>query len=320
MLIEQAIQHSFIQAAAIIFIAVVIESIWRIPAKYHPLTLFRLLAFKLEKKVNHPERGRLQNQIAGCLGFVSLVAPFFIILYLALEIVYFRWFFDGFILFIALSSITRKTGYNRVFKYLSSQNKVLARECLSAVVLRKTDQLTPMGCAKAAMEAYTLRFYYEFASIIFWFFTVGPLFALFARLVSEFHQTWNTRLLRFQYFGAPVALLNRLLQWLPCAAHSLLLGLLYRPIKTLKQWLLHLHLGSRQFILACTAYAVPCALGGPTIYAVKKVRFKRHCEQIEVRLGHMSLLRRYIQLSTVVLIMSYVLIAISFYLIGFDLA
>lgn len=292
MLIEEAIQDSFIQAAAIIIVAAALDSIWRIPAKFHPLTFFRLLALKLDVKVNHPERGRLQNQIAGSLGFISLVFPTFIILYFLLEIVHFRWFFDGLILMIALYSSHRNSCYNRVHKYLSSQNKVLARESLSSIVLRKTVQLTPLGCAKAGMESYTLRFFYQFASVLFWFFFVGPLFALFVRLVSEFHQTWNNRLTRYQHFGWPVAQLNRLLQWLPCTLHCLLLSVIYRPLSTLKQWLLHLHLGSRQIILACTAYAIPCELGGPAIYNHKKVRFKRHDTKVEVKLGHMPLLGR----------------------------
>lgn len=301
-------------------VVVALESFWRVQAKYHPLTLLRLLAIRLAPKVNHPGRGRLQNLIAGSLGFISLVLPMFIILYLALEIVHFRWFFDGLILFVALSSSDRKNLYNRTYKHLSKQNKIVARECLSSIVLRKTDSLSPLGCAKAAMESSTLRFYYHFANILFWFFFIGPLFALFVRLVSEFHQAWNCRLTQYQYFGVPVARLNGLLQWLPSALHSLLFSLLYRPFKASKPWFSNVHRGCRQLILVCTAYSLPCELGGPAMYNGRKVRFKRHCENIEVKLGHMVVLRKYLQFLTAILIISYTFLAIAFYSAGFTYA
>jgi adenosylcobinamide-phosphate synthase len=309
----QALDNSYVQAASIIIVVVALQSVWSLRAKYHPLTLYRLLAMRLDLKVNHPNRGKLQNYIAGSLGFISLTLPILVILYFALELVYFRWFFDGLILFIALSSSDKTTLYNRTYKHLSKQNKIVARACVSSMVLRSTDRLSPLGCAKAAMESSSLRFYYHFATILFWFFLIGPLFALWIRLISECHQAWNCRLSRYQYFGVPVARLNSLLQTLPCGLHCLLFSLLYRPSKTAKQWFLNIHRGSRQLIVACTAYALPCELGGPSIYNDHKVRFERHNENIHVKLGHMLVLKKYLRFKATVLVIVYAFIALTLY-------
>lgn len=306
-------QNEAIQAASIIVAVVILETLWQLPVKYHPLTIIRLLAQRLQKKVNHPSRGRSQNLIAGSLGVCALVLPLLIILSISLQFVYFEWFFEGLILYIAVSSVDTKRQYARVYKHLKNQNKILARESLSSLVLRQPQQLTPLGCAKAAMESITLRFYYQYTSVIFWFFIGGPIAALFVRLINDFHTEWHNQLPQFKTFGKPVAKFNTLLQWLPCLLHSFIFSLLYRPFKTLGHWFKYTGTSTRDLIIACTANSMQCELGGPAMYNGIKVRFNRHCQSVEIKLGHMMQLRSYLRVLSVTVVVVYVLIAMAIY-------
>ena len=312
MLTSEILQQAPIQSILIAISVIGLQSLWQIPAKFHPLTFFRLVGVSISHKVNHPERSDFQQLIAGSLAPILLLLPLFVMLYFLLELVYFRWFFEAVILFISLYSFSAKRDFYRLYRHLAKQNKQLSKHTLASLVLREVETLSPLGCAKAAMESLSLRFYYQSAAVLFWFFSIGPLMALFVRLTLELHYIWHLRLTRFAVFGKPIDIANKLLQWVPARLHSFLIVCLYRP-SSIKIWFRHLNRPIRELLMAITAHNVQCELGGPAFYNNKKTRFERHNSQHPTKLDHMLIVGRYLNFKLLILVVSYAMITLSLY-------
>ena len=96
------------------------------------------------------------------------------------------------------------------------------------------------------------------------------------RLLYEFSHCWNTKILRFTYFGSPLAKLVVLLQWLPVrlAALALILGQdISASIKAYRS--LPKHKNTRMLLLNLQGGALGIELSGPTYYNNVKVRSPR---------------------------------------------
>lgn len=291
-----------------------LESLWHWPAKFHPLTFFRFIAIRMEKRVNRAEKSSpQQNRIAGSLGLLILILPFAICIQLFLSLVHFRWFFDALVLLLAISFHQDFRQYKRVRRTVEVEQKHLAKGGLNALVLRSTDTLSPLGCAKAAMESIVLRFYYQVVSTLFWFLIAGPVAALCVRLIYECRQMWNPKLQRTRFFGAPANALFTLLSALPIYIASLIIGLFYRPLSTLPVWFNQLTQSGRQRILSLSAKAIEAELGGPVIYENQKHRLTRFNRSHPTRVGHLNVMQQYIQGAKVILLVNCALITTIVY-------
>ncbi|WP_100656086.1 cobalamin biosynthesis protein CobD/CbiB [Alteromonas flava] len=303
-----------LQPAWLIALAMLIESVWRWPEKIHPLTFFRFIALRLARRVNRAEQRSIQqNRIAGVLAPALLIAPLSICLWLFLELVYFRWFFEGLILIVAIHFNPHFTRYKRIVDLAQKQQKLLGRDYLQHFVLRDVTQLSPLGIGKAAMEGNVLRFYYQVAIPLFWYFLLGPIAAISARLLYECVQVWSLKHRQYKQFGLPVAACFRWLGFVPRLYTSFVLSLFYRPWHTLPEWLRSLSSQSRDAILRITAKAISAELGGPAMYEGKKWRFQRWNQIFPTRVGHMAIMQQYIQGAKAILVVNYMLLAVLSY-------
>lgn len=264
-------------SASILVLIVLLEKNVNWNDKSHPLTLFRYIAKALgEKAANSQGRSSGQQTVSGMMAFSVLILPVVIVIVTVKWFAEYTWFFDAFFLFVALSfsSVTRKIA--QIAQFLQKDKRALARNILSTVVLRETENLSKVGIIKASMETQILRFHYQYISVIFWYLIAGGAGAIVYRCCFELSQAWNVKQHHFSVFGKPVAWLNFMLQWLPIRISTFLfavsLGLSgsFSAIRNLRG-----NLSSHSLILATFAGALKCQLGGPAFYGSKKIRLPK---------------------------------------------
>ncbi|MFT4937205.1 MAG: adenosylcobinamide-phosphate synthase [Paraglaciecola sp.] len=271
--------HPVLQPFWVLVVVVAIDQLWAWPDKYHPLSLAKLLAIRMANKVHptyshrDPQRSKMQQKISGTLGFLILIAPFITILAILISFAHFPLFFEAVLLLMAIQFQVIIKQSSKVSDALVKQKKALARHLVSNLILRETENLSPVGIAKASIESLLLRFNQQFFTVIFWYFIFGGIGALTYRLLYEFSHCWNTKIQRFTYFGSPLAQLVAVLQWLPVrlAALALILGQdIGAAIKAYRN--LPKHKNTHMLLLALQGGALGIELSGPSYYNKVKVR------------------------------------------------
>lgn len=280
----------FIQSIWILFAVIVIERLLPWPDKYHPLSLFRFVAIKMASKVNPSQkRSAYQRQIAGALAAIVLILPITAITAILIYLAEFPLFFNGIVLLIALQFRPIIRSFRRITICLKSDKKALAKNILSTLVLRETQALSPLGIAKAAIESLLLRLNHQFFSVIFCYLIAGSTAALTYRLVFELTQIWNTKLIRFRYFGLPIRRFHSLIIYIPSLITSFGFAIAERFLaavsalnKLPRRSSLHLK------ILALMGGSLQIQLSGPVYYQGQKRRFIKVGGAREVRFVDMS--------------------------------
>jgi adenosylcobinamide-phosphate synthase len=254
----------------------VLEIFAPIPERYHPLSVFRIAAFNLAKKVNPmTERAISQRKIAGFLAPLVLVVPLITILLIAQTMVAVPIVLDGVLMLLALSFAPAIKTFKQIANALGQEQKLIARQLLQPLVLRETENLSTMGIAKASVECLLLRFSHQYLSVIFIYLIAGGVAAIAYRLFFEMAQQWNRKLPHNQNFAAFTSHLVNLIQYLPSRLLSLLLVLFgsarkfYTALASNPQWL---GSGNTRWILAAASSTLKISLGGAIIYAGQKIR------------------------------------------------
>jgi adenosylcobinamide-phosphate synthase len=271
--------HPALQPVWVLLVVVIIDQVWAWPDKYHPISFAKLLALRMADKVHSvhsqhdPQRSEMQQKTSGTLGFLVLIVPFITILAIFISLAEFPVFFELVLLLMAIQFQVIVKQCGKVSDALANNKKALARNLVSAIVVRETDKLSPVGVAKASIESLLLRFNQQFFTVVFWYFMLGGVGALTYRLLYEFSHCWNTKLQHFTYFGSPLAQLVKLLQWLPVrlAALTVVLGQdIGSAIKAYRN--LPKHRNTHMLLLSLQGGALGIELSGPTYYNGAKVR------------------------------------------------
>lgn len=253
---------------------VLLEKHLNLADKFHPLTLAKLLAQGLAYKVQNRNPGSpLQQVIAGTLGPAVLLIPLILLVGIFIYLSEFPLFFESVLLLVALRFEPIFKTVKKIELSLKQDKKTLAKHQLQTVVLRKTDQLSPFGIAKSAIETLMLRFALQYCSVIILYLMGGGLLALAYRLLFEFSQCWNSKQANFSYFGHPLRLFLQIVQWIPVRLTTLcfIIGQdIFKGVKALNNGGA---LGcSRYFLLNIQGAALGIELGGPVYYGVNKTR------------------------------------------------
>ncbi|GAB5381495.1 MAG: cobalamin biosynthesis family protein [Aliiglaciecola sp.] len=278
------------ESLIIVTIIIAIERFMPWPVHYHPLTLFKLIATNLGRKVNPPKRrSPLQRRISGTLAIIVLLIPMLVIIAISMFIAKYPLFFDAFMLLIAIQYQPVIKQFQRVQKAIKQEQKILARQYLKQMVLRDTSTLSPMGIGKAAIESLSLRFLFQQFSIILWYLFGGGLAALTVRLLFELSQCWNIKLSSNREFGQPINSLCNIVFFIPKLLFALLFALIggfFRAFKSLRNR--PANLAFTQYIKLVIAGALQIQLGGPAIYGTNKVRYPKVGGTREVRFDDMQ--------------------------------
>lgn len=276
-----------------------LDRVWHIPARVHPLTLYRMLVKNLAQKVCPGNSAPVsQHYISGTLGILVLTIPFLIVLAFVLSLAEFGWFFDSLILFCCLNFYAVRRQYKLIIQALSSNKKLLARERLAQLVARQTESLSDIGIAKAAIESYLLRFIQQSLGVILWFLIAGPLAALSYRLLLEFRWQWHRKNPRFRWFGQPAFWLSQILLIPPYCLGILLSVLASSPPGSVKGILKAPQRDLTSLVLAAFGGGLAFQLGGPAYYNGTKYRVQRVGGERLVRFSDMTYTLRAINRAT----------------------
>lgn len=290
---ENVVNSDAMQLLATLLVAIAAGSLWRWPEKYHPLTLFRLLADGMAKKVRPKEPEPIsQHKLSGALGAIVLIVPFIVLLALLVNMAEYPLFFEAIILISALDFAGVRWRYNQVVTALQKGKKVLAREAVSNMVARDCNRLSDIGVAKAAMESYLLRFYYQFCGVVVWFLIGGPVVALLFRLLLVFTWQWHWRRPGYYWFAIPVRRTCRLTALLPAFLGAILFSLVTHPINSIKAWKRCELKDTTSWLLALSGGGLGVKLGGPAMYADNMIRYARVGGDREVRFSDLIYCRR----------------------------
>ncbi|RDV28982.1 adenosylcobinamide-phosphate synthase [Alteromonas aestuariivivens] len=300
---EAVLSHPTLQTLLVLWVAVLLDALWRWPAASHPLTLLRYLAEKLAQKVlpAHGEPAR-QHLISGSLAAAILTLPAAGLLSFLLGIAEYPWFFEAVLLFALLDFGPVRWRYQQVLLALGQNKKVLARNQVSQLVMRDCEPLSEIGVAKAAMESLILRFCFQYSSVLLWYVIVGPIGALMYRMLLTLSWQWNRRRSGFAGFATPSRSLARLMGGIPVVITAVIMMMVTHPVHALRALRQSLPSDGTARLLALFGGGQGIQLGGPVMYAGKKIRYPRVGGQREVRYSDLSYTRRAVWRAAVLLI------------------
>ena len=261
-----------------LLIAILCERLVPIAPHWDPFILFRGMASNLENRVNpsHRPNSPQQQLISGSLSILlmlSLIMPITALLLLFADN---NWPLDAAILYLCLQWQPIRRDIVTIQNNLSTASRSYAKQLLGFRLRRETTALSEMGLAKATIEMAALRYFYTYISILLSFMLLGPLAALMMRCLFELGQAWQDTPLQHNRYTLPLNQLRALLEWLP---KRLWLGML----RLSSGWLvtgryIQQQAGvarGRMSLLAATAVLSRRNLGGPVLYASKKIRYPR---------------------------------------------
>lgn len=288
-LVTALITQPDLQPLWVLWVVLIIDVLWPLKSSVHPLTVMRLLATNMAKKVLPANQSPpQQHMISGFLGFMVLVVPLLVVIALTISLAHYQWFFDALLLYISLGFGTVVRQFKGVRQAIGGSKKLLARERLSHLVARDTQTLSEIGIAKAAIEGLLLKFYIQFCGVIFWYCIAGGVGALGYRLVLEFSWVWHPKRPGFNDFSRPLQGLKRIL-----SAPALLLGnLVMLPMINVKTAIVGVKRcppkDTIYKVLALFGGGLGIMLSGPAVYFGQRVRYQRVGGDRQLRFSDMT--------------------------------
>lgn len=278
------------QSLFVLWLAITVDSLWHWPQSTHPLTLMRYLVLQMGRKVVPSSNyGPSQHYISGTLAALVLLAPLIICLTILVYMAQYPVFFEAVILVALLDFGYQRQQYKKVLASVGRNKKSLAREMVQTITARQCNSLTDIGVAKAAIESLWLKFLYLYCGVIFYFVVAGPIGALIYRLLLLTSWQWHHRTPEMALFAKPVRKLVYLLTLPPAAIGGLITLLISRPLKGVRAVKRSPLKDKTSLLLALLGGVLDVKLGGPAIYANKKIRYPRVGGGNEVKYSHMLL-------------------------------
>ncbi|ASP47479.1 cobalamin biosynthesis protein CobD/CbiB [Cognaticolwellia beringensis] len=250
-----------------------------------PLAFFNFYCQRLADKVNKQTNSSRQQNISGLIAVLVTLIPIIAILWLFEVFIEVQWLWHALLLYFALGSFGLTKTNKNIARELVANNNYQAKQKVAPLLLRDTEQLSPLGISKACIEMQVLRSSQLLVCVGFYFLFFGPLAALAFRLLLEMHYAWNIKMYRFVHFGAAVNYIVKLLQWLPSRLFSLLLLIGTVGQNTLLYWRLirgKFFQLDNGILLHVLALGLEIKLSGVAMYNGSKVRktsFNDHARQ-----------------------------------------
>lgn len=266
---------SFSYQVLILIIVLVLKSAISHFVAHEPLRFFQFYCLQLGNKVNKSQNSTQQQTIAGLVAILVTLVPIAIILWLFADFVAVDYLWQALLLYFALGSLSVAQINKSIAQALVANQSYLAKQTLKPWLLRETEQLSPVGLSKAAIEMQLLRNVQQVYVVSFLFIGFGPLAALSYRLILEMHYCWNSKLAQFKHFGFYSQLFVQLIQWLPSRLMALLILLSSLGQGGALSWRLmkgHFFKLNNNFIIGIHAFSLAVRLGGVAMYQQKKLR------------------------------------------------
>ena len=238
--------------------------------RWHPLELFGRFAVSVEKRLNN-RTSRVRGGIALVLVTVVPVVGIFV-LQQNLSNPWIRGIFDAGVLALVIGWQSMKEHATRVVEPLIRGDLDEARQSLSWIVSRDTENMNPQQVVGSTMESVLENGHDCVLASLFWYALLGPAGAVMHRLVNTLDAMWGYRNPRFESFGWAAARLDDVLGWVPARLTAICYGLAGSFPSAIRSW--KRQVGKHKspnagLVMASGAGALGCTIGGPVVYEGK---------------------------------------------------
>lgn len=263
------------ESAIIILSALILDALLGEVKRFHPLVLFGNFALRCEaffypkKQTKHAMvffRGMLSWCVAVCLPASILVGVY------VLSPSWLQMLLSVLVLYAAIGARSLAEHANEVAKPLLINDMCNARQQLSMIVSRDTQNLTETQISSATVETITENTHDGVIAPIFWFLVLGFGGVMVFRLANTLDAMWGYRNTRYEYFGKFSARMDDVLGW-PSARLTVLMFIIVSVFKRPMGRFSQIYLWSKRWyspnagpVMAAGAYALEVKLGGPAPY------------------------------------------------------
>lgn len=183
----------------------------------HPLVIFGKFAHWLEHKLNSGGRGALWR---GGLAYLCAVLPALLLLWLlqglaAQQSLLLGSLLEVAVLYFAIGWQSMREHVLPIARALAEGDLSSARQALSYIVSRDTDDLDAKQVLSATLETTLENSSDALFASLFWFAVAGPVGVLLHRLSNTLDAMWGYRSPRFILFGRVAARCDDLLNFIP---------------------------------------------------------------------------------------------------------
>ena len=234
----------------VVLLAILLDKRFSEPKRYHPLVGFGNWAIYLESKLNLQSDAAEKHHglfayflaVVPCLALLMLMINFVLLPILEallspmiLEVV-FQLIIPAVILYLALGWQSLMQHAEAISQPLAKGELDQARDAVSMIVSRDTDQLDEAGIAKAATESVLENGADAIFAAIFWFIVAGIPGVIIYRLSNTLDAMWGYKNQRFLHFGWAAARIDDVLNYLPARLTALTYALIGNTRQALVCW------------------------------------------------------------------------------------
>jgi len=239
------------------------------PKKYHPLVGFGRLATAVEKSARAMNVSFFSDRVRGGLAWLLVVA---------LPVILLGWLIHwlpnllgGLVavltLYLAIGLRSLQQHAEQVAEPIEAGDLATAREAVSRIVSRDTQQLDQHQVSAAAVESVLENGSDAVFAPVFWFLVAGAPGVLAYRLINTLDAMWGYRNERYQGFGFIAAKVDDLMNWVPARLTALsycLTGDFNGGWRAMREQGPQTDSPNAGRVMAAGAGALSLQLGGPT--------------------------------------------------------
>ncbi|MDH5517728.1 MAG: adenosylcobinamide-phosphate synthase CbiB [Gammaproteobacteria bacterium] len=200
-----------IETALILTLALLLDQILGEPRRFHPLVGFGRCVSWFEKSCNNG----IFLRIKGAVALFILVATVLIAMNYIQQWLSASWLVELIVLYLALGRKSLLQHARAIEKPLHDSDIATARNNLSYIVSRDTENLNQQGIITATIESVIENSNDAIFAAIFWYLIAGVPGVLCYRLVNTLDAMWGYKNTRYLEFGWAAARLDDLMNWLP---------------------------------------------------------------------------------------------------------
>ncbi len=203
-------------------LALLLDSWWGEPRRWHPLVGFGLCANKLEAYFNRGEHRIAKGAVAWCALVLPLLALGWALQHALSGSPLSSLLLGVFVLYLAIGHQSLREHARAVETSLRADDLLQARRALALIVSRDTHTLEHTDISRATVETVLENGSDAVIASLFWFALAGIPGVLLHRAANTLDAMWGYRNTRFNEFGRVAARVDDVLNFVPARITALI--------------------------------------------------------------------------------------------------
>lgn len=250
--------------------ALLLDTIFGEPKKWHPLVFFGTWASFIEKRLILPrDKPNTYQKINGLLALALTTLPITGVIFTLTRPPLLNELLSPLILYLCIAPKSLLQHTQAIYRPLQSTDLTQARQAIAMIVSRETQQMDSQAIRKATIESTLENGADAIFAPIFWFVVAGSTGAIFYRLSNTLDAMWGYKNQRYYSFGFAAARLDDILNWIPArltALSYILLGDSHKAWRCYRQQSPHCESPNAGVVMSAGAGSLNVNLGGAAIY------------------------------------------------------